>query len=107
MFAVIKTGGKQYKVSAGDEIEIEKLAQDPGAAVDFAEVLMIVGEDGAVSVGAPVLDGALVRAEILDQFRGPKTINFKRRRRKHSSARKKGHRQHLTRVRVTEIVAQA
>lgn len=105
MFAVLKTGGKQYKVSAGDEIEIEKLEAEPGAAVEFAEVLMLGGEDGAVTIGAPLIDGAVVKAEVLEQFRGPKTISFKRRRRKHSSARKKGHRQHLTRVRVTEIAS--
>lgn len=104
MFAVIKTGGKQYKVAEGDELEIEKLAADAGDAVSFDEVLMIGGEDG-VTVGAPRIDGASVAAEIVEQFRGPKTINFKRRRRKHSSARRKGHRQHLTRVRITGITA--
>lgn len=104
MFAVIKTGGKQYKVAEGDELEIEKLAADAGDAVSFDEVLMIGGEDG-VTVGAPRIDGASVAAEIVEQFRGSKTINFKRRRRKHSSARRKGHRQHLTRVRITGITA--
>lgn len=104
MFAVIKTGGKQYKVAEGDELDIEKLEAEAGAAVSFDEVLMIGGEDG-VTVGAPHVEGASVAAEVVDQFRGPKTISFKRRRRKHSSARRKGHRQHLTKVRITGISA--
>ncbi len=105
MRAVLKTGGKQYKVTAGDELEVEKLEAEAGQSIRFDEVLMIIGEDGAVTVGAPRVEGASVEAEVIEQFRGPKTISFKRRRRKHSSARRKGHRQNLTRVRVTNVVA--
>lgn len=104
MFAVIKTGGKQYKVAAGDEFTVEKLAAEAGETVQFNEVLMLGGE-GEPTVGAPRVDGAGVQAEVVEQTRGPKLINFKRRRRKHSSKRRKGHRQHLTLVRVTEILA--
>ena len=104
MFAVIKTGGKQYKVASGDVLLVEKLAAEAGETVQFTEVLMLGGEDGPV-IGAPFVEGAAVRAEVLEQTRGPKVISFKRRRRKHSSARRKGHRQHLTSVRVTEILA--
>lgn len=104
MFAVIMTGGKQYKVAAGDEITVERLAAEAGETVQFNEVLMLGGE-GGVTVGAPRVEGAGVRAEVLDQIRGPKTLNFKKRRRKHSSKRLKGHRQSLTTLRVTEIVA--
>ena len=104
MFAVVKTGGKQYKLSAGDEIAIEKLAADAGETVQFNEVLLL-GEGDDVTVGAPLVAGAAVQAEVIEQGKGPKVISFKRRRRKSSSARKKGHRQHLTRIRVTEILA--
>ena len=104
MFAVVKTGGKQYKLSVGDEIAIEKLAADAGDTVQFNEILM-VGEGDGVTVGAPLVAGAAVQAEVLEQGKGPKVISFKRRRRKHSSARKKGHRQHLTTIRVTEVLA--
>lgn len=104
MFAVIKTGGKQYKVASGNVLSVEKLAANAGDKVQFNEVLML-GGTGDVTVGAPTVDGAGVQAEVLDQTRGPKTISFKRRRRKSSSARRKGHRQDLTVVRITEILA--
>jgi len=107
MFAVLKTGGKQYKVAAGDELTIEKLEIEAGQPVSFDEVLMLVGDSGEVAIGAPRVVGASVAGEVLEQIRGPKVINFKRRRRKHSSARRKGHRQFLTRVRITEIHASA
>lgn len=103
MYAVIKTGGKQYKVAAGDEITIEKLAAEPGETVQFNDVLMLGGE--SVQVGAPLIADAGVQAEVLGQIRGPKLVNFKKRRRKHSSKRLKGHRQDLTTLRVTEILA--
>lgn len=103
MFAVIKTGGKQYKVSSGDTLSIEKLAAEPGELVQFNDVLMLGGD--AASVGDPLIAGAAVQAEVLEQLRGPKVLNFKKRRRKHSSKRLKGHRQYLTSVRVTEILA--
>ena len=102
MFAVIRTGGKQYRVSAGDEFTVEKLPADAGETVEFDEVLMLGGEKPAV--GAPLVEGAAVKAEVLEQTRGPKVVSFKKRRRKHGSKRIKGHRQHLTLVRVTEIV---
>jgi len=103
MYAVIKTGGKQYRVVEGDEITIERLAADEGETVQFGEVLMLGGE--SAQVGAPLVEGAGVTAEVLEQGRGPKVYSFKRRRRKHSSKRLKGHRQDLTTVRITGIVA--
>jgi len=102
MFAVIKTGGKQYKVSSGDELTVEKLAADAGETVQFNEVLMLGGD--SVTVGTPLLEGAGVQAEVMNQTRGVKVYSFKKRRRKHGSKRIKGHRQHLTLVRVTEIL---
>lgn len=103
MYAVIKTGGKQYRVVEGDKLTIERLAAEPGETVQFNDVLMLGGESPAI--GAPYVEGAGVKAEVLDQIRGPKVLNFKRRRRKHSSKRLKGHRQDLTTVKVTEILA--
>lgn len=102
MFAVIKTGGKQYKVVAGDEITIEKLDAAAGETVDFDQVLMIGGDSPVV--GAPTVAGASVKAEVVEQGRGPKVYTFHKRRRKSSSKRLRGHRQHLTTVRVTDIV---
>lgn len=104
MFAVIKTGGKQYKVASGNVLTIERLAAEAGDTVQFNEVLML-GNDGDVTVGAPLVAGAGVQATVIDQTRGPKLISFKRRRRKASSKRRKGHRQDLTLIRVTEILA--
>jgi large subunit ribosomal protein L21 len=103
MFAVIKTGGKQYRVAANDVIEIEKLEAEPGAAVTFADVLMVGGDDG-VTVGAPLIAGATVAGEVVEQTRAAKVIAFKKRRRQNSK-RKRGHRQHLTVVRITGITA--
>ncbi len=103
MFAVLKTGGKQYKVAANDILLVEKLAGDAGDTVEFAEILMLGGD--ALTVGAPFVAGAVVKAEVLEQTRGEKVISFVKRRRKHSSQRKRGHRQHLTRVRITDILA--
>ena len=101
MYAVIKTGGKQYRVAPQDIIEIEKLPGDLGAAVEFGEVLLIGGE-GDPRVGAPTLSGAKVTGEVVRQGRGEKVIIFKKRRR-HTFRRKKGHRQELTTVRITAI----
>src|SRR4051794_7284350 len=101
MFAVIRTGGKQYRVAAEDVINIEKVAGDPGEIVQFGEVLLLGGDN--VTVGAPTVAGASVAAEVLEQGRGPKVIAFKKRRRK-NSRRKRGHRQEFTMVRVTEIL---
>ena len=103
MFAVLKTGGKQYKVQSGDTLRVEKLAANAGDKVQFNEVLTIGGD--APVVGAPVVTDAGVQAEVIEQIKGPKTINFVKRRRKHSSKRTKGHRQQLTLIRVTDILA--
>ena len=103
MFAVMKTGGKQYKVQAGDVLRVEKLAADAGETVQFNDILMLGGDK--VVVGAPLVAGAAVQAEVVDQVKGDKVIHFVKRRRKHSSQRTKGHRQKLTLVRVTEILA--
>jgi large subunit ribosomal protein L21 len=102
MYAVIKTGGKQYRVAAEDKIQIEKLAGEAGDIIEFTDVLM-VANDGAIDVGAPFVAGATVAAEIIGQVRGPKIIIFKKHRRKHFR-RKNGHRQDLTSVRITEIL---
>jgi large subunit ribosomal protein L21 len=103
MFAVIKTGGKQYKVAADDKITIEKLEGEAGAAVSFGEVLMITSDAGS-EIGAPTVAGATVSGEIVEQTRSKKTIHFVKRRRQNSK-RKKGHRQDLTVVRITSINA--
>jgi large subunit ribosomal protein L21 len=103
MFAVLKTGGKQYKVAANDVLTVEKLTAEAGDTVEFAEILMLGGDE--LKVGAPFVAGAVVKAEVLEQFRGEKVISFVKRRRKHSSQRKRGHRQHLTRVRIIDIIA--
>ena len=103
MYAVIKTGGKQYRVAAGDKIQIEKLDGNPGDEVQFTEVLMIAG-NGSVNVCAPHVAGASVVAEIASQDRGPPVIIFKKRRRKHYR-RRNGHRQDLTSVTIREIRA--
>ena len=102
MFAVIKTGGKQYKVAKDDVIRVEKLPGEAGQAIEFAEVLMLGGEAGA-TVGSPLVDGATVKATVLEQIRDDKIIVFKKKRRK-KSRRTAGHRQSLTVLRVTEIV---
>lgn len=102
MFAVIKTGGKQYKVASGDTLVVEKIAADAGETVQFNDVLMIGGD--SLTVGSPMIDGAGVQAEVVEQGRGEKTLNLKRRRRKHSSRRLKGHRQYLTTVKIMDIL---
>ncbi len=104
MYAVIRTGGKQYKVAAGDVISVEKLATaEPGKTVTFDEVLM-VGDDGGHTVGTPTIDGATVAATVLEQSRAPKIIVFKKKRRK-DYRRTAGHRQALTVLRITDVVA--
>jgi large subunit ribosomal protein L21 len=102
MYAVIKTGGKQYRVAAGETLTVEKLAGDAGATVEFTEVLML-GGSGAPKVGTPTVANAKVTAEVVEQGRAPKVIAFKKRRRK-NSRRKRGHRQHQTTVRIKDIV---
>ena len=101
MFAVIKTGGKQYRVAAEDVIRIDKVKGDPGEIIEFGEVLVVSGDN--VSLGTPTIAGASVATEVIEQGRGPKIIAFKKRRRK-NSRRKRGHRQEFTLVRVTEIL---
>ncbi|MCX2697613.1 MULTISPECIES: 50S ribosomal protein L21 [Ochrobactrum] len=98
MFAVIKTGGKQYRVAANDVIKIEKVAGEAGDIVEFAEVLMV-----GSTVGAPVVAGALVTAEVVEQGRARKVIAFKKRRRQNSK-RTRGHRQEQTTIRISEIL---
>ncbi|MBM3519998.1 MAG: 50S ribosomal protein L21 [Alphaproteobacteria bacterium] len=102
MYAVIKTGGKQYRVAAGEKIQIEKLAGATGDQVEFTDVLM-VSNNGAIEIGAPRVAGATVVGEIASQDRGPHVIIFKKRRRKHHR-RKNGHRQDLTSVTIREIL---
>jgi large subunit ribosomal protein L21 len=101
MFAVFKTGGKQYRVTAEDVLKIDKVKGEPGEIVEFGEVLVVGGD--SVTLGAPMVAGATVAAEVLDQGRGAKIIAFKKRRRK-NSRRKRGHRQEFTLLRITEIL---
>jgi large subunit ribosomal protein L21 len=101
MFAVIKTGGKQYRVAADDVIQVDKVKGEPGEIVQFGEVLVVGGD--SVQLGTPSVNGASVAAEVIEQGRGPKIIAFKKRRRK-NSRRKRGHRQEFTLVRITEIL---
>ncbi len=102
MFAVIKTGGKQYKVAKNDVISVEKLQADPGATIAFDQVLLI-GDGKGQKVGAPVVEGASVTATVLEQTRGDKIIVFKKKRRKHYR-RTAGHRQYLTVLRIADIL---
>jgi large subunit ribosomal protein L21 len=103
MFAVIKTGGKQYRVAANDVITIEKLEGVAGDKIEFTEILMVgVGADA--TIGAPFVEGAVVSAEVVDQGRAKKVIAFKKRRRQNSK-RSRGHRQHQTIVRILDIAA--
>jgi len=99
MFAVMKTGGKQYKVQSGDVLRIERIAADAGEKVQFNEILMV-----GSTIGTPTIEGAGVQADVIDQIKGEKLIHFVKRRRKHGSKRTKGHRQKLTLVRITEIL---
>jgi large subunit ribosomal protein L21 len=103
MYAVIKTGGKQYRVTKDDVLTVEKLDVKDDGKIEFAEVLL-VGTGADVKVGKPLVSGAKVTAELVEQTRGPKVIAFRKRRRK-NSRRKHGHRQDLTTVRITGISA--
>ncbi len=102
MYAIIKTGGKQYKVKQGDMLDIEKLDAEVGGKVVFDEILAVGEEGGALKVGTPKVEGACVEAEVKDQFRGKKIIVFKMKRRK-SYRRTQGHRQSLTRIEIGAI----
>ena len=104
MYAVIKTGGKQYRVAPDDVLTIEKVDGDAGAKVEFAEVLMIGGSE-APKLGTPLVSGAKVVAELVEQTRGPKVIAFKKRRRK-NSRRKRGYRHEFSLIRITEILTE-
>lgn len=99
MFAVLKTGGKQYRVQAGDILRVEKIAAEAGDTVQFNDILMV-----GATVGTPMVADAAVQATVIDQIKGEKVIHFVKRRRKHGSQRTKGHRQSLTLVRITEIL---
>ncbi len=104
MFAVIRTGGKQYRVAPNDVIEIEKIAGNPGDIIELGEVLLLGGADGkSPQSGKPTISGALVAAEVVEQGRGDKIIVFKKKRRK-GYRRTRGHRQLLTTIRITEIL---
>lgn len=103
MFAVIKTGGKQYSVAPDDVITVMTLAGEPGDIVTFNDVLMLAG-DGEARLGTPFIEGSMVTGEIVEQTRGPKVIAFKKRRRQNSK-RKRGHRQDLTIVKITAVSA--
>jgi large subunit ribosomal protein L21 len=104
MYAVIKTGGKQYRVAKDQYLKIEKLEAEVGSTVDFDQVLLIGGDGAEPKVGAPLLDGVKVTAEVVEQTRGPKIVIFKKRRRK-NFRRKTGHRQSITVVKIAEIAA--
>lgn len=103
MFAVIKTGGKQYRVAEDQMLQIEKVAGEPGQIIQLGDVLMLGGDQP--QVGTPTISGASVAAEVVSQGRGPKIIAFKKRRRK-NSRRKRGHRQEFTLIRITEILTE-
>lgn len=103
MYAVIKTGGKQYRVTNGETLKIETLKADVGSTVAFEEVLL-VGEGDSIKVGAPMLDGGSVKAEVLAHGRGDKIRIVKHRRRKHYH-KEMGHRQNFTQVKITDITA--
>ncbi len=103
MFAVIKTGGKQYRVVAEDVLQVARVEGEAGTVVEFGEVLCVGGE--TTLLGTPTVAGATVAAEVLDHIRGPKIIAFKKRRRK-NSRRKRGHRQEFSLVRITEILTE-
>jgi large subunit ribosomal protein L21 len=103
MFAVIKTGGKQYRVAAEDVLQVDRLDAAPGTVVEFGEVLVVGGDEPLL--GTPTVAGATVGAEVLEHLRGPKVIAFKKRRRK-NSRRKRGHRQQFSLVRITEILTE-
>ncbi len=104
MYAIVETGGKQYRVQAGDTIAVERLAAEPGSTLELDRVLMVAGDGSAPQTGAPTVPGAVVRAEVLEQGRGEKIIVFKFKA-KVRYRRKTGHRQALTRLRITDIVS--
>ncbi len=102
MYAILETGGKQYKVQPGDVIEVERIDGEVGARVELGRVLMVAGDDGAPKIGSPLLDGTTVMAEVVEQTKGPKIIVFKYKN-KVRYRRKTGHRQQLTRLRIGDV----
>ncbi|HMG49380.1 MULTISPECIES: 50S ribosomal protein L21 [Inquilinus] len=102
MFAVIRTGGKQYRVAPEQLVTVERLDAEPGASITLDEVLMLGGGETAIQIGTPIIAGASVTAEVVEQTRGPKIIIFKKKRRQ-NYRRKKGHRQDLTVLKITAI----
>lgn len=105
MYAIIKTGGKQYRVYEGDILNIEKLNVNEGATVEFNEVLAVSDDDNNLKVGAPILEGAKVEAKVLNHGKGKKVIVFKYKPKK-NYRRKQGHRQPYTRVQITNIIGE-
>jgi large subunit ribosomal protein L21 len=103
MYAIVETGGKQYRVKPGDTVAVEKLSAEPGEILDLDRVLLVGGDGDSARVGSPGINGAVVRAEVLAQFRGEKIIIF-RYKSKVRYRRKTGHRQSLTRLRITDIL---
>ena len=102
MYAIIQTGGKQYKVQVGDIIEVEKVGVEAGNEVVFDQVLAVADDNGKLNIGTPMVEGAKVSAKVLDNFRAKKIVVFKMKRRK-GYRRTQGHRQNLTRVEITAI----
>ncbi|WP_412058103.1 50S ribosomal protein L21 [Bartonella sp. DGB2] len=102
MFAVVKTGGKQYRVVVGQVLSVERLSGEAGDKIELNQVLLVSGDETA-TIGAPFVENAVVSAEIVAQSRGPKVIAFKKRRRQNSK-RTRGHRQDLSTIRIVEIV---
>src|SRR5215210_3473854 len=102
MYAILETGGKQYKVQPGDVIEVERIDGEVGAQVELGRVLMVAGDDGQPKIGSPMLDGAKVMAEVVEQGKGKKIIIFKYKN-KTRYRRKTGHRQQLTRLRIGDV----
>ena len=103
MYAIVETGGKQYRVKPGDTIAVERVAGEPGEVLDLGRVLLVAGNGESPRVGAPGVDGAVVRAEVLEHARGEKIVVF-RYKSKVRYRRKTGHRQALTRLRITDIL---
>lgn len=101
-FAIIKSGSKQYQVSEGDVVDIDLLEGEKGSKIQFQDVLFVQNDKGS-KIGAPLVSGAIVHAEVIDHVRGPKVIAYKYKQRKRSTRRKVGHRQNYTRVRITEV----
>ncbi len=105
MYAVVRSGGKQYRVAPNDRISVEKLVAEPGETITLGDVLMVGGGEAAPLVGSPLVDGATVLAQVVEHTRADKVIIFKKKRRK-NHRRLKGHRQHLTVLRITDIAAE-